>query len=344
MAILLYEREDSRPISRTVNSAKEKLHFIAKGSTDQAAIYVAMLLYSPLIWDGLWRQGVDVTPLGAGVWDCWAEYAFSAESQGEIDPRDEPDDTTILGPEFDFDITAQTAHITQSLSTTRSIAAIPSGGTLIYLWTANTAYFSGQQVVNGSNQYTCTASGTSGSVGPTGTGTGISDGSVTWDYVSSDFAKDPRAPDYKGAIGVAGGQVAGTDIFTGHMEFGVTVQVYPVQLPYLRSLLETVGTTNRNTWYKFPAGTLLYLGATGSCKPGSIWTLHHKFAAAPNITNIPVGDSIIVPMKKGWEYLWCTYRDMQSAASGLMMQVPAAAYVEQVYRDADYATNLGLGA
>ena len=52
-------------------------------------------------------------------------------------------------------------------------------------WVALTAYTVGQYRTNGANQYKCTAAGTSASSGgPTGTGSGITDGSVTWDYCS----------------------------------------------------------------------------------------------------------------------------------------------------------------
>lgn len=51
-------------------------------------------------------------------------------------------------------------------------------------WVASTAYVLIQQSNNGGNTYKVTTAGTSaGSGGPTGTGTGISDGSVVWDYV-----------------------------------------------------------------------------------------------------------------------------------------------------------------
>lgn len=390
MSILFVEREDSRKINRTVNSAKETLHFLGTGSIDQDAMYAAALTYAPLIFDFFFRQSIDLTPLGAGYWDVTVDYGFSAESQGESEDKETPDDSTALGPEFDFDITAQTAHITQSLATVRSVgianlwaSATPyavgaqvtnngliytcttagtSGGTgptgtgsgitdgsckwsfvgvggLTSGWTTSTAYFTGGSVViaNG-NSYQCTTSGTSAASGngPSGTGSSIADGTCVWKYLAADTPLNGAAPNYNGAIGVSGSTIAGTDVFTGHMEFGVTVQVYPVTLPYLRTLLNAVGTTNKATWFNFPAGTLLYLGATGSCKPGSLWTMHHKWAAAPNITNIPIGSAMMIPLKRGWDYLWCTYRDAAIAA-GVIGQVPAAAYVEQVYRSSDYS-------
>jgi len=52
-------------------------------------------------------------------------------------------------------------------------------------WAASTSYAVGAQVTNGSNVYTCTTAGTSASSGgPTGTGTGISDGTCVWSFFS----------------------------------------------------------------------------------------------------------------------------------------------------------------
>lgn len=53
-------------------------------------------------------------------------------------------------------------------------------------WVGSTAYTVGQTRYNNYRLYIVTANGTSAaSGGPTGTGTGITDGSVTWDYVST---------------------------------------------------------------------------------------------------------------------------------------------------------------
>ena len=50
-------------------------------------------------------------------------------------------------------------------------------------WVASTAYVAGNKVQNGANIYICDTAGTSsGSGGPTGTGTNITDGGAIWDY------------------------------------------------------------------------------------------------------------------------------------------------------------------
>ena len=59
-------------------------------------------------------------------------------------------------------------------------------GLVSQAWTISTAYLLNQQANNGGNVYRCTTAGTSaGSGGPTGTGTGITDGTAVWNYVGT---------------------------------------------------------------------------------------------------------------------------------------------------------------
>ncbi len=57
-------------------------------------------------------------------------------------------------------------------------------GLVSQAWLASTAYALNQHVSNGGNVYICTTAGTAASSGgPTGTGTGITDGTAVWSYV-----------------------------------------------------------------------------------------------------------------------------------------------------------------
>jgi hypothetical protein len=61
-----------------------------------------------------------------------------------------------------------------------------SGNYWLYTpWTVNIGYAIGQVCANGGSEYICTTAGTSSSsgTGPSGTGTGMVDGTVVWDYV-----------------------------------------------------------------------------------------------------------------------------------------------------------------
>lgn len=56
-------------------------------------------------------------------------------------------------------------------------------------WQASTAVIVGQYVTNGGNLYVCATAGTTASTGgPTGTGTGITDGTAAWNYVKAGSA------------------------------------------------------------------------------------------------------------------------------------------------------------
>lgn len=64
-----------------------------------------------------------------------------------------------------------------------------TSGWLATAWAPNTVYAAGTVKKNGSDFYTCTTNGTSASSGgPTGTGTGITDGTTVWDWLSSTTA------------------------------------------------------------------------------------------------------------------------------------------------------------
>lgn len=54
-------------------------------------------------------------------------------------------------------------------------------------WAQSTVYAFGARVSNGGNVYTCVTAGTSNGSGsgPSGTGSGITDGTAVWDYVSA---------------------------------------------------------------------------------------------------------------------------------------------------------------
>jgi len=67
-----------------------------------------------------------------------------------------------------------------------------SQGPLCQTWTISTGYVLDHHVSNSGNIYICTTAGTSaGSGGPTGTGTGITDGSCVWNYVESAEGRIP---------------------------------------------------------------------------------------------------------------------------------------------------------
>lgn len=63
--------------------------------------------------------------------------------------------------------------------------ACSTAGRLAKQWVTLTAYVVGQVRYLGANVYVCTVAGTSGATGPVGTGTGIVDGTATWDFLTT---------------------------------------------------------------------------------------------------------------------------------------------------------------
>lgn len=403
MSITFVEAADSRQRTFGVNGEGVRLHWHGKGTSLDTAMKAALLALAPTSWDGLTLVNLDERPVqSSGWWDCTADYAYSAEQAGGVKLLTTPGVTDPLGPEFEFDISAQQAHVTQSLLTVTSrydntdggtnpanswavstayavddqvsangnlyvcttagtssgAGSGPSGtgtgitdgsvvwdyvgttGTAVAVWTASTAYTTGQQVDSHGFLYECATGGTSSATGdgPEGTGTGITDGTAVWDYVGPDL--DPAAPNYNQAIAVTRDRVCGTDVYVGCLEFSITAQCYPVTLELIATLKGLVGAFNRATWYNFPPKTLLYMGCTGTPRPGNIWTLKHRFAASENLRNIAVGSKITIPFKGGWDFLWAAYSDMTvSLPNGRThnVQAPYAAYVEQVARAGDFS-------
>ncbi len=79
-------------------------------------------------------------------------------------------------------------------------------------WLASKTYALGQQVYNGGNCYQCTTPGTSASSGgPSGTGTGIIDGTCVWAFVdAADFVIDNSNISNGQSVSVTGFTISGT--------------------------------------------------------------------------------------------------------------------------------------
>jgi len=86
--------------------------------------------------------------------------------------------------------------------------------------------------------------------------------------------------------------------------------------------------------------TQIFLGATGNTKDISKCVVTFKFAYQKNRTSISICDGLIVPAKKGWEYLWVSYKNVEDANK--LTQQPDSAYVEQIYHEGNYA-DIGIG-
>lgn len=137
------------------------------------------------------KEPIDIsnTPLPGGLWIMDSDALDASVIQGETGSfLVASTNFTTNGPQNVSNwrrnmeilrrdpIAGQTAY---------SFMCTTSGASCQVSWAISIAYTTGQWVANGSNVYVCTTSGTSASSGggPTGTGTGIIDGTCVWNYV-----------------------------------------------------------------------------------------------------------------------------------------------------------------
>jgi hypothetical protein len=158
------------------------------------------------------------------------------------------------------------------------------------------------------------------------------------------------APDFKGAIGVTHDNVEGVDIIIPVFKFTATKVFAPAGLPDLGTLYDVTGKVNAGTFSVSDTVTgmtvaldeceCLFNGAKiGEPRDDGNVEISYDFAASPNVTGLTVGDIVGID-KKGWEYLWVRYADVDDLAANVLVKRPIAAYVEKVYELGDFA---GLG-
>jgi hypothetical protein len=152
---------------------------------------------------------------------------------------------------------------------------------------------------------------------------------------------DQPTRDFQGAINVSSNfEVGGVDVITPKMTLNYNYTVYKsfVTDAYIQTLYDTVGKVNTDSFLNFAAGTALLTGVSGSKKDEQLWDLKYQFMLSPNITAgiIKLADKDGASTdqtysKKGWEYLWVYYTEMDHATDKVVNKIPTHAYVEKVY-------------
>ncbi len=150
-------------------------------------------------------------------------------------------------------------------------------------------------------------------------------------------------PKHNTALGVdKTGEAKGTEKVIPALKFNVQYNhalatVTPAYMKYLHNL---TGLVNSTTFFQFAAGEVLFLGARGSDGTHAESSLTYSFAASPNSTGLTIGDIAGVD-KKGWEYLWITFKDAVSANN--KAAPPEFVYIERLYDTTPLAAMLGFG-
>lgn len=302
MPIIVSEAARSGPFIVNWNEARVTRLYNIQGAENELAAKEALNGWSPLFWLGLRKNEIAAEPQGGGFWSGRVEYVNP--QAGELQGQNGLSGGTSEG----------------------GGAAIPPQYE--------------DETKLGSEMSLSSGSGTT--------------------HITQSLATINRYPDtakdYRQAIGVSKDGIAGTDIHSPAPEFSITNRVEYVTMAYWRRLCEMQRTSPMNAfkWNTFPPHTLLFLGISGDRYIGNsngddsrMMTFRFAYSATlkdivirPNTQAAPNDNGLTVAIKRGWDYLWCTYKD--SEVDGDVVKIADAAYVERVYGDCDYVKFLGF--
>lgn len=149
------------------------------------------------------------------------------------------------------------------------------------------------------------------------------------------------APRTKQVIGITpDGEILGCEKYRPHMAWSITKTYDFVTLGYIQTIFNQVATVNSGTFYSFPGGTTLFMGVSLQIKDKVSATF--KFESSPNLTGITISDEIDPVDKKGWEFLWVMYENVEDTDASRLTMHPFAIKVERIYDSSDFST-IGIG-
>ena len=133
---IIYELAESRSVSVGSTTRSLTLSWIVTGTASEDAAYLLVLAATLPAVGRLTRTDVKLDPKGGGVWLAEVTYspadpasAVVPDGQAPDPPQPQaPEPTDPMGPQYGFDTTGQTVHITQSLETVASGFAVPLAG------------------------------------------------------------------------------------------------------------------------------------------------------------------------------------------------------------------------
>lgn len=184
-------------------------------------------------------------------------------------------------------------------------------------------------------------------------------GDFTWDFdttggtvhitqAKAEVGRFPAAsaPNQKGAIGVDGDEVKGTEIVVPAAKLNVNFR-HPlgvITIPQFKFLYGITGTVNSDVFMTFAPGEVLFLGARGSDGTDAEATVSYQFAVSKNESGFAIGD-ITGINKKAWEVAWIKYKSeiVTSGGEERPTREPEFVYVDRVYNEVPFAASFGFG-
>lgn len=359
----IIEKVVSPEVRIDTSTAEETKHYYVFGLGSEVDVFNFVISSTPPILNGLLRSRIEIRAFPSsdqqGIWDVTVGYSsFGASSDGETPSGESPSQQKSspasanepLGGGYSFDLTAETVHVTQSLRQLGSTVwgGMPLGANDLVVAGANLVTSvtipsnpdlagSTLWIVGGPNGWKIGSYRVVGvdpplyvldrSPGAPGLANGV-------------FFLTQSGPDYGGAINVTEDRVEGVDVFAPKFEWTRTISLPFVTRNYLTTIRNLVGKKNAAKFYHAQPGEVLYLGASGQFTAKDLWSITHKFAEIPNEFNIEISPGLVVPFKRGWDYLWVRY--VPVVQNGVIVHRAAVAYIEEVYPDGDFSL-LGIG-
>ena len=144
------------------------------------------------------------------------------------------------------------------------------------------------------------------------------------------------SPDFDGAIEFDGQNVNGVDVVIPQYQWSEThiKSAASISDSYKQTVAGLTGKVNNASFKGFAAGSVLFLGASGTRTGTEKWSVTYKFAYSPNQSNLSVG-AITGITKQGWQYLWVLWEDQ--AGTDQILKATKAVYVHTIYESGDFS-------
>jgi len=159
------------------------------------------------------------------------------------------------------------------------------------------------------------------------------------------------APDLGAVINYDGKTIHGVDKIIPSLKLTATAPYAPsaITTGFVANLARNTGKTNSKDWQGFKAGELLYKGSTGAKdvplaegvarqKP---FEITHNFEASQNQDTLEIGGITIDGGKKGWEYAWTRFEDIDDS-NKIVYPRPVHAYIVEIYDSFDFKQLFGF--
>jgi len=153
------------------------------------------------------------------------------------------------------------------------------------------------------------------------------------------YTNEMSTPDHGGAINVTSNGIEGVDIVAPDYQFTKFKRFSgsDVDATFKGNLLALTGSVNDASFFGLAAGECLFVGANGTYdSDADEWSITFNFRGSPNKSGLQVGD-ITGISKKGWEYLWVQYEEVEDATATTIVRKPRFVFVEQVYEEKDFS-------